>query len=322
MAEHWFRARAERNRLLPPVCPACLAVGVRPLEVPGLSARSDPGITVYYCERCADRLERGRTLLLARLSSQALLGIGAATSSALLLGGARLPLQVLLTLLASVLPLGIAALAGEQARPALVHLGRDSESDHWLAQRRDFLEKLGVSATVQPAPQRRGLRREFLPALLALTWLCGLHWLGRAELRVIQSSDADAVVLIDHRRRRIVPPTRVEHAHAAHAVSTLAGRRTLGLVTSDGRSLVDVTLTLWPGRDYVLGTLPSGLCLFIERQEYGEAGAARELAAVQGEGPLWELPVNVDLWFTGVTERPSLPTSGGIRTAIRLLPCR
>jgi hypothetical protein len=324
MPQLWYRASAERGQLLPPLCPACLALGVRPLDVPGFFPGSESGVTAYYCERCADRLEQRATFVWARLASQAVLGIGAATSSALVLGGARVPLQVLLTIMASALPLGVAAFGGATPTvPALVHVSREGETGQWLAQRRDFLERLGATPISEHAPApRRALRRALLPVLVSVVWLLGLHWLGRAELRVIQSGDVDAVVLIDHRRRRVVPPTRLEHAHAAYAVTTLAGRRTLGVIGEEGRPILEVTRTLWPGRDYVLGTLPAGYCLFIERQEYGEAGTAREVAPVPGDGPLWELPVNVDLWFTELPERPSLPTSGGIRTAIRLLPCR
>jgi len=324
MRQLWFRAAIERSRLLPPICPACLDVGVRPLDVPSRQPGSDPGVTAYYCDDCADRLEQRATRLMARRASQGVLGIGAATSAALVLGGARVPLQVLLTLLAATFPLVIAAWPGAvQAQPALLHLASDAVRHHWLARRKDFLQRLGADVAIEHAPvPRRRIIWDLLPALAALAWLSTLHWFGRAELRVLHSGDQDAVVLIDHRRRQTIAPTRTEHAYAAHAVSTLAGRRTLGIVGEEGTLLVDVTATLWPGRDYVLGTLPAGRCLFLERQEYGEEGSARDLVALPGAGPLWELPVNVDQWFAPLSPRPSLPTSGGIRTAVRLLPCR
>jgi len=119
-----------------------------------------------------------------------------------------------------------------------------------------------------------------------------------------------------------MPPTDLEHPHAARAITTLAGRRTLTLVSDAGEPMVEVVETLWPGRDYLFGTLPEGKCLFLERQEYGDAGAEHSLIPVAGSGPLWELPAAVDVWFVELRERPSLPTSGGVRTAVRLLPCR
>jgi len=322
----WFRATTEGNRLLPAVCPACLAPGVRALEVPS-SGPTESVRTAYYCERCAELLDRRATFIVARLGAAALLGIGTATSLALVLGGVRLGLQIVLTLLASLLPLAARALTSRgSVGPALFHADGPASQSVWIAERQDFLGLLETKATRVPRPLARpGGAWELAPALLALVWLSALHGLGRADLRVIQSGDAEAVVLIDERRRSTIAPVRSEHPHAARAVSTLAGRRRLGIVSERGESLVDVVATLWPGRDYVLGNLPPGQCLFLERQEYGKTGAAHELAQLPGQGPIWELPVTVDLWFsplsTRPSSRPSLDTSGGVRTAVRLLPC-
>jgi hypothetical protein len=322
----WFRATTEGNRLLPAVCPACLAPGVRALEVPS-SGGAESVRTAYYCERCAELLDRRATLIVARLGAAALLGIGTATSLALALGGVRLGLQIVLTLLASLLPLVVRALTlRAPVGPALFHADGPASQSVWIAERRDFLDLLEAQTTRMPGPLvRPGFARELAPVLAALLWLSALHWLGRADLRVIQSGTSEAVVLIDERRRSTIAPAHGEHPHAARAVSTLAGRRRLGIVSERGEPLVDVVATLWPGRHYVLGHLPLGQCLFLERQEYGKTGAAHDLAQVRGQGPLWELPVTVDLWFSPLSERPSsrpsLDTSGGVRTAVRLLPC-
>jgi hypothetical protein len=296
------------------------------LEVPSLGS-GESGTYAYYCERCAEALDRQATRLVARLTTAALLGIGTATSLALALGGARVGLQLVLTVLAALLPSAARAVVqGATAGPALVHAPGQGGQSVWIAARQDFTDLLQTKVTPVPQPlRRRRLAWELSPTLVALAWLAGLHWLGRADLHVIQSSDTEAVVLVDARRRGTILPTLVEHPHAAEPVSTLAGRRRLGLVTASGVELVDVVETLWPGRDYVLGSLPPGQCLFLERQEYGQEGAAHDLARVPGQGPLWELPVSVDLWFSPLSERPSsphaMPTTGGVRTAVRLLPC-
>ena len=321
MPKPWFQAETERNRLLPLLCPSCLAVGVRPVPIPIVQGDVEPKAEAYYCERCADLLERAKTVRVARSASSALIGVGVATSAALALGGSRLGLQIALTLLGSLLPLGIAwpAADGEAA------LYRDSSAprvERWFARRRDYLQALGASTVPVPRPKQRGrLVREFLPGLAALAWLAGLHWLGRAELRVIHAGDGNAIVLVDERRQESIGPTRTEHPYAARSVSTLAGRRSLGLVSDEGETVARVTATLLPGRDYVFGALPAGSCLFVERQEYGQRGDAHELIPVEGSGPLWELPVNVDVWFSPLRERPALPTSGGVRSAVRLRSC-
>jgi len=323
MQELWFQAKAEQSRLLPPVCPRCLAVGVRPLPVPVLGPATGPAATAYYCERCADDLERARTLQVARLAVSGLLGIGTATTAALILGGAQVGHQVMATVLAVALPLGLTAFSTTSDGPALYQIATDSTPPHWLARRREYLTEMTADVSTRPRPRTHlGWRHAVWPLVAAATWLLGLHWLGRAELRVIHGGGpADAIVLVDHRRRPSIGPTQSEHPHAARPVATLAGRRSLALVSETGQPLAEVTATLWPGRDYLLGTLPRGQCLFLESQEYGARGDARQLVALTGSGPLWELPVNVDAWFLPLRARPDLPTSGGLRTAVRLLAC-
>lgn len=322
MPKPWFQAETERNRLLPLLCPSCLGVGVRPLPVPVAVGEAATRIEAYYCERCADRLERAKTLRAARWAASALVGIGVATSAALSLGGSRLALQICLTLVASLLPLGIGWVRSVKAEAALYRDSSAPNADRWLAREREYLRALGASAVAVPPPGQRGqLQRELVPVLVALAWLAGLHWIGRAELRVIHAGDGDAIVLVDRRRHESFGPTRTEHPHAARAVSTLAGRRSLTLVSDEGETVAHVTATLMPGRDYLFGALPEGSCLFIERREYGQRGQAHEFIALTRSGPLWELPVNVDVWFSPLREGPNLPTSGGIRTAIRLRAC-
>jgi len=321
MAKLWFRAETEPSVLLPPLCPSCLSVGVRALSVP--HAAGGPGRTAYYCDRCADRLERASTLLAARLAACGLIGVGMATSTALLLGGSRLGLQIMLTFLGVVVPLGLTfAWEIPGARPALIELEGTAKKSVWLALRKDYLEQLGETSTTLARAPRRSLAPALIPLLVAWCWLGALHFLGRAELRVIHASDAEALVLIDERRRAVTPPSRSEHPTMARSVSTLAGRRTLSVVTERGEPVVSVVRTLWPGRAYLLGTLPEGQCLFLERREYGSEGAAHELVPVPDTGPLWEFPDRIDLWFKPLRERPDLPTTGGVRTALRLLPCR
>lgn len=323
MAQLWFQAETERNRLLPPLCPRCSSTGTRALPIPTLGVSEESALVAYYCDRCADRLEREKTRHASRWASSALLGVGAATSSALALGGARLGLQITLTLSAALTPLLLARLVPNTDGPALYRLPSSSGPERFLAERRDYARELDPSLRSAAAPREAHfVQRQLLPVLVGLTWLAGLHWLGRAELRVMHGdATSDAVVLIDHRRRQSIGPTRGEHPHAGRAVTTLAGRRTLSLVSDAGEPVAQVTATLWPGRDYLFGALPKDRCLFLESQEYGARGRAHDLALIPGSGPLWELPTNVDLWFSPLSQRPEFATSGGVRTAIRLLPC-
>src|SRR5688572_4144362 len=146
--ERWFRAETEPSRLLPPICPRCMSVGTRPIDVPRIGSNSGALTAAYYCDRCADRLERGATFLVARLAGAGLLGVGIATSAALTLGGSRPALEVALTAFGTLLPLGILALVPIRgAEPALLQAKGEERANVWLAARRDYALELGGPAS-------------------------------------------------------------------------------------------------------------------------------------------------------------------------------
>ena len=92
----------------------------------------------------------------------------------------------------------------------------------------------------------------------------------------------------------------------------------------------EATRTLWPGRTYIVGQIPPGQCLFWERREYGKEARASILFPIGGQGPVWELREQVDSWFVPLggstteqlAEIEDWQTRGGLRRAIRLLPCQ
>jgi hypothetical protein len=113
-------------------------------------------------------------------------------------------------------------------------------------------------------------------------------------------------------------------------VRVLGGRRRLEIISESGALLGGATMTIWPGRTYIVGQLPEDQCLFWEQRTYG-TGAERSLVfPLGGDGPVWELKDQVDSWFVPLESPGTKPdvesdpweTRGGIRRAVRLLPCR
>jgi hypothetical protein len=174
-----------------------------------------------------------------------------------------------------------------------------------------------------PARSRPALR-PFLPGAIAMTWWLVVQLVAGTSIRVLHAGQKDLVLVVDSRKMVTVAPTQFEDPRAGKFVRVLGGMRRLELFERDGRLLDTINTPLWPGRQYVVGTLPQGRCLFLEKTFF-EAGKSRsELYLVEGDAPFWEIPERVDIWFeaqsTQGTERAVL-TSGGVRHAVRLLPC-
>lgn len=322
----FFRTHIDGAPVLPALCPLCGTSASRADSVPIFG--STPGdaseLTVYFCELCADARERRRTTHLAWQIAAALLGIGGATTLALYFGSHARLTQGLLTASLATLP-ALAGLFLDRHHLEAPVVGSDPPRITFAGPRRDYVAALGPLEVISP-PQQALLptlqRHLALPLLSSLLFLLLLHAWGTARIVALQAELEPAVLLVDHRRRALVPPTPEERPGAVTSLRTLAGRRHLGLLSTEGSALADQVETLWPGRTYLLAHPPPGLCFFLEVQEYGAKGAAHFLQPLYGEAPLWELPADIDRWLAPPPERPNLPTTGGIRRALRLLPCR
>lgn len=328
-AEAWFTVRVPTSVTLPLVCPGCGDVGVKARPVtraPG-SPRQD-GPDAYFCEPCLAREEAARTRELGRAAASLLLGIGTATGLSLTWGAFFFGWQLLLTGALALLPLGLAFVSPRASwTPSIVFSSAGPEKLDLFCRERSVLEPLGAvtrlvgSERHLPGPWSEIRRTSPWVLSIACVWLGLLHRLGSVDIRVVTSGDAAAIVSIDHRRTLRVEPIATEHPGAGRSVRTLGGRRHMTLVSEEGVVLADTLATLWPGRSYLLGLLPPGMCPFLEAQDYGERGIERRITRLAPTGPFWELPGAVDLWFAAPSERPDLSTQGGVRTALRLWPC-
>lgn len=322
------------DQLLPPVCPRCLAPGVRNLPIPHepltwwatfeqLASPRPPSVELdaHYCEDCAERLEARKTRALSVLLAACVLGILTATALALLYGTSRLLLQLGVSLGLAALPPLLFSLQAKRSSSsaALLHA---HEPRVLLAARRDYVELITSPLDRPPQrPQRLG-RKRLLAAPLLITCAYGsiLQHFGRSELWVIHS-EQDLILLIDHTLIGTVPASLGETPEAGRREEVLGGRRTLSLVHPDGSVRTELPVTFVPGKSYLLGLPPPRHCLFLEKRAYGQAGSTLERTPLPGAGPLWEIPERIDFWFTEAPDASSGFTSGGLRTALRLLPC-
>ncbi len=339
----WWSVRSPPQVVLPAICPGCLSPASRPIDVPvrdidGWTGTpphtpSDTGpsaLTAYYCDLCADRLEATRTRIWGERIAAGLFGVAAATTLALALGSVDRLWQAVLTCAAAGVPAGFTWLNNRTRGDLALWADRRGSSVELLGLQKEYLQQLGPVEPVgpqrkpPPRPWRRTRPTTHIggPVLLALGWLALLHATSTVPLVVLLGGHEPAVVTIDHRKRARVHPVPEERPGGGLRVDTLAGRRHLSLVSEQGHVLASKTATLWPGRTYLLAQPPKGTCFYLETQEYGQQGSAHFMQPLYGSGPLWELKRPIDRWFAPPKERADLPTTGGTRRALRLLPCQ
>ncbi len=299
----------------------------------------DPGLDAHYCDICADDQSATQTKYLAWFAATGLVVLGVTTAMALSLGKRDLPFQIAVVVVTgAVLPLAlkIARLWRPIAPPILVE-SRDGAGT-LVAKTEVFAKALrahGFEELPEASPQASPFPRRHKTTLsligIGLLWLFLIQSLGGANVRVFVSGKEKAFLLVDTRHTGKVAPTNAEDPRAGQALRILGGRRSLRLISESGEELAQATRTIWPGRTYIVGQLPQGECLFWERRKYGKEGSRSLLFPLPGEGPVWELRDSVDSWFIPLDEgraqsNPSdtddWETSGGVRRAIRLLPCR
>ncbi len=348
------------QQLLPALCPVCGAPGVVPRAVPrGLAGFLAPVVgeetTAHYCDSCDARLNRRATISYGILAALLIVQLSGATALPLALGTQYLAIQLLLTMGSGIL-LGTLWLA--IGPPTSRHFGvaetaRDAQhrelSVNAAGLAQSLLQVRGAVLRTEPAPRNHWSQRLWsenflsphhalgvLPLLLGILWVGGLQMWGDARARVLHAGDSELIVLVDGRRVATVESTHFEDPAAGRFVRLLGGRRQFTLLHKDGTPLSQMVVTIWPGRDYVVGSLPSNHCLYVETRQYGAVGQGHDWQLVRDTAPIWELPGPIDSWFQplpstggpspspgtpGKPQQPALFATGGTRTALRLLSC-
>jgi len=334
------------EQLLPAVCPLCAAPGAVSVAIgrDDLNAGSDvvvaaarDSVEAHYCEICAESLSRSDTRRLAYRASAVLVCAAVATALPLAFGSRLLLMQVGIAW-------GVALVAwllgrtkwGEPVdRGVRVHGPPDFAEDTLivLTRTRRFSEALTNAAIAQVSVfERQGnvtrapsSRFALWLALGSLVWLTTIHHFGVAQVRVMVAGHESATLLVDSRKVFDVAAANSEDPRSGKSLSLLGGRRRLQLVGASGDEAFDVVQNIWPGETYLVGSVPVGKCLFLEERRYGGAGPHSTFVPLGSSGPVFRLGRGVDSWFvplgTASLDEPPVVTSGGVRRALRLLPC-
>ncbi len=340
LAHHQLSA----GQLLPALCPNCGAPGVRAQAIVQKKGGASEltALDSYYCDLCADHIQKQTTIVLAYQGGTLLLSLAVATFPPLYWGQRVLPLQFFLgVLFAFLLPTllgyfslwkGVSAsiyeISSSQAtenNERIIETASAQFSETLIAHKIPLIKKLDQGENVNPH-----WRWATALSLLSLLWMITIHSLGTATLRIIAAGEINSVLLVDSRRETLIASSNFEDSLAGKFVTLLGGRHRLSLLREDGSLLIDEDLTIWPGKTYIVGVLPPEKCLFWEFFSSAPAGEDHFVKPLPGVGPIWELNEVVDHWFSpnSLEKNPKTAakgtwaTSGGTRRAIRLLPCK
>jgi hypothetical protein len=308
----------------PPICPDCGRSGVRavPLTAPGNAG----GITLYYCELCHGAMRTRATRYFAlSMTASILLSTAIGASIALrreqFLGA--LPLWGAITF--GLLVLSFTLYRRVQRGKPELEVDADGRLVVWLPPSPgvDALQSaLGILSRRRTSPGTRVSRGAslLLTAPLAAALLpIGVSQAWLQARVIVLDPELDGLFLVDQRWVAEAPVVRAETARGGYSLRLLAGERTLTLVGKDGVTRLETTAWLAPGKDYVFGRLPDGLCLFRQTEFYGAVPEHR-LEELRG-GPLFEIAAGVQYWFEEAPSAEAASTRGGTATALRLLPC-
>lgn len=287
------------------------------------SAESVPPQIARYCETCAARLEQARTRALALVVATCILAVFIATGLIFTFGARQVSLQIGLAGFCALLP--SVALSSMGYWPKIPHsvLQSAAKPSVFFARNPEYAREAGLVFERMPMRVPRHATGFWLPVLLAIGWSVSIQFLGRAEVWVVHSQQ-DLTLLIDHSVIGRVPASLDETPTAGRREVVLGGRHTLTLLGPDGSVILEGRAALSPGRSYLFAAAPPGLCFFLVRQNYGREAARApnpEVSRLVGPGPLWELPERIDVWFAPLPPAGPGLTSGGSRTALRMLGC-
>jgi hypothetical protein len=308
-----------------PLCARCLspATGNR-LEDSPSGAKT---INVPYCQDCLDSFGKQSVARLAWILASVLLGVAgcvffpllpwlsraAAVSGAVFFAAVPWILgQLWLRRADSPLPLRSAAYASGE--------GVVCSNAEWA---QILGERLG--ATVEHRQLRTGVALGWSTAGLVITVIVtpGLYDTFHCEARILNLTEEELVVTVDHHLLAVTRPTTREHPRAGSIVRIAMGSRHIEARRHDGTLVHEDLVQISAGQTYLYVPLhPPETCFWLERTALGrERTVVTEREALPASKDFWQMPVAIDTWFTPALGPESNFFTGGVVTSLRQGPC-
>jgi len=308
-----------------PICSHCLspAAGNR-LEPSPSGAKT---ISVPYCQDCLDSFGKQSVARLGWILASVLLGVAgcvffpllawltraAAVSSALFF--AALPWifgQLWLGRASAARPLRSAAYAGRK--------GVVCTNEKWA----QLLARRLVTG-VQHQRVRVGVSLGWSTAGLIITAVVtpGLYDTFHCEARILNLTEEELVITVDHHLLAVTKPTTQEHPRAGSIVRIAMGPRHIEARRHDGTLVHEDSVQISAGQTYLYAPEhPAETCFWLERAALGrERSVVTEREALPTDRDFWQMPVSIDTWFIPALGPESNFFTGGVVTSLRQGPC-
>lgn len=325
----YLKIEVSRHDVLPALCLRCGEPGTRAraLGAPGAAGSARAlSRTGYYCERCDEEDRSWSTRAFAWRMALGIVLAAVSASVVFWLGDGSLVFQVILVMLLGASATGLLEFSLSRSRPRRGYFL--ATSDHadgslWLP---DSDGARALARAFEPEKAKRAERSPSSwsismlgPLALALGLLALAHTTLDATL-IVLDREGDSALLVDDRLRAQVLSISSESPSRLTSLRVFTGFRRITWIGSDGSVRLDETVAIEPGQFVLLAATPPGLCLFLESQSYGAAGADHFLTPL-GPGPVYHLEPPPEHWLSPIPPPESTTSRGGRMTALRLLPC-
>jgi hypothetical protein len=158
--------------------------------------------------------------------------------------------------------------------------------------------------------------------LLALLLAPFGHQLNHPLVRVINLTEGRINVLVDGSFLCSVDATSAESAAAGQEVRISAGRRRLSVTGADGVEIASAVVDVTPGARHLYVPGSPDTCFWLEEAFYGRQTSPANLVALTGNERFWQIPEQVDVWFSAApVSEDDRRSSGGAVTTLRQAPC-
>lgn len=308
-----------------PICSHCLnpAVGNR-LELGSSGAKT---ITVPYCQECLDSFGKQSVARLGWILASVLLGVSGCVFFPLLAWLSRVA-AVSGALFFAALPWIFGQLwLGRAGVSRPFRSAAHASNEGVVCRNENWAQLLGkhLGAGVQHHRVRVGIALGWSTAGLIITAVVtpGLYDTFHCEARLLNLTEEELVITVDHHLLAVTKPTTQEHPRAGSIVRIAMGPRHIESRRHDGTLVHEDSVRISAGQTYLYAPEhPSETCFWLERAALGrERTVVTEREALPTDRDFWQMPVSIDTWFMPALGPESNFFTGGVVTSLRQGPC-
>ena len=308
-----------------PICSRCLNPAAdNRLETSPSGAKT---IGIPYCQDCLNSIGKQSVARLGWILASVLLGVAGCVFFPLLAWLTRAA-AVSGALFLSALPWIFGQLwRGRTSSLRPVRCAAYASGEGVVCANEQWAQLLGqhLVADVQHRRVRVGVSLGWSTAGLIITAVVtpGLYDTFHCEARILNLTEEELVITVDHHLLAITKPTTQEHPRAGNIVRIAMGPRHIEARRHDGTLVHEDSVQISAGQTYLYAPEhPAETCFWLERAALGrERSVVTEREALPADRDFWQMPVSIDTWFIPALGPESNFFTGGVVTSLRQGPC-